>query len=78
MRTLSLRDDLIEKAEAEAKRRGMTLEDWAERMFSEALEPRRAKFPIFESKDPGSLDLTPTIIRQVEHEDDMRRSGLLD
>lgn len=67
-----MRDDLVEKAEAEARRRGLTLEDWMERTVEGALEPRRAKFPIFESKNPGSLDLTSEDIRRMEEDDDLQ------
>ena len=79
MRTLNLRDDLIETAVAAAKRQGITLEAWAEEAFATMLNgtPLVAP-PVFTSKNPGALNLTSEMIRQVEFEDDMRRSGLLD
>lgn len=83
MRTLELPDEFVELAEAEARRRGMSVEDLVVSTVSPTLiheRPERGgrvKFPIIDSGLPGTLNMTPEMIRQVEFEDDMRRSGLL-
>ena len=79
MRTLEIEDELFERAEAEATRRGITLEELAAKALMEAIpKGQRVEFPIFTSKNPGSLHLTNEDIRRMEEEDDLRMLGRLD
>lgn len=81
--TLDLPDDLMRRAKIAAVERGTTLRELVggalERELSAATRavtaPRRAKFPIFRSKAPGSLNLTAEDIREAERADDRRRYG---
>jgi hypothetical protein len=85
MRTsFDLPDDLLKRAKIAAVERGVTLRE----LISTALEHelnsmlkrssrhRRAKFPIFSSKSPGSLKLTNTDLAHLEADEDVRRHGL--
>ena len=79
MRTLEIEDELFERAEAEATRRGITLEELAAKALTDAIPSGlRVEFPIFTSKNPGSLHLTNEDIRRMEEEDDLRMLGRLD
>ena len=77
MRTISLPDEVIEKAEVAARRQGLSLEAWMERAVASASESGRVEFPVFTSKNPGSLHLTNEDIRRLEEEDDLRMLGRL-
>lgn len=84
MRTVELPDEVYERAARAASARGLTVVEYLERKVEEDAKPSeaspatgyRAKFPIFESKNPGNLNITKELIDQVELEDDLRHSGL--
>jgi hypothetical protein len=81
--TLDLPDDLLKRAKIEAVERGTSLRELIgaalERELSGASDskPRRkrARFPIFDSKAPGSLRLSKTGIAKLESDEDVRRHG---
>jgi hypothetical protein len=81
--TLDLPDELLKRAKIEAVQRGTTLRDLVsaalERELGQPLGPKparkRAHFPIFGSKAPGSLRLTNAKIAKLEAAEDLRRHG---
>lgn len=81
--TLDLPDELLKRAKIEAVERGTNLRDLVgaalERELNRPSEPKprrkRARFPIFDSKAPGSLRLTNAKIAKLEGEEDVRRHG---
>lgn len=80
---LDLPVDLLARARSEAERRGSILEEFIGRALRRELERpcasaagARTRFPIFQSRNPGGLRVSDEDIRQAEHEDDLRRSGL--
>lgn len=81
--TLDLPDELLKRAKIEAVQRGTSLRDLVgaalERELNRPSEPKatrkRARFPIFDSKEPGSLRLTNASIAKLEAEEDVRRHG---
>ncbi len=84
MRTLELPDEFVERVEALARQRGISAAEFVMgeivptlKKESPTVTGRRIDFPLIDSGLPGTLNITPEVIRQVEHEDDMRRSGLL-
>lgn len=82
--TLDLPDRLLKRAKIEAIERGISLKDLVGTALAKELgtEPghgrqaRRLSFPIFPSRDPGSLELTPGDLTRAELEEDVRRHGL--
>ena len=84
MRTLEVPDEFFALAEAEAKRRGVSVEDLVVSTASPVLSHpatqfgNRVEFPVFTSKNPGTLHLTNADIRRMEEEDDLRMPGRLD
>ncbi|MEO7725563.1 MAG: DUF433 domain-containing protein [Chthoniobacterales bacterium] len=44
-------------------------------IFSPSLGGKQAKFPIFSSRSPGALDLTPQELSRIEAEDGALRDG---
>lgn len=81
--TLEVPDDLMRRAEAEAIRQGISVDEFVRQSLARSLPTvpritgRRASFPIFGSKAPGALVLTETTLRNDEAQDDLQRSGLL-
>ena len=83
--TLDLPDELLKRAKIEAVERGTTLRDLVGAALERELrhpagpapEParKRARFPIFGSKAPGSLRLTGAGIARLEAKEDVRRHG---
>ncbi len=81
--TLDLPDELLKRAKIEAVHRGTSLRDLVgaalERELNQPSEPKtkrkRARFPIFESKAPGSLRLTNAEVAKLEADEDARRHG---
>jgi hypothetical protein len=80
--TLDLPADLLKRAKIAAVERGTSLRQLvAEALESELSEPterpkpRRARFPIFDSKAPGALRLTNARIAALEAREDVRRHG---
>lgn len=81
--TLDLPDELLKRAKIEAVERGTSLRELVgaalERELNQASGPKpkrkRARFPIFESKAPGSLHLTNARIAKLEADEDARRHG---
>lgn len=81
--TLDLPDDLLKRAKIEAVERGTSLRDLVgaalERELSGGSDPKlrrkRAQFPIFDSKAPGSLRLSNAGIAKLERDEDVRRHG---
>lgn len=81
--TLDIPESLLKRAKIEAVQRGTTLRELVgaalERELTAASRasaaPRRARFPIFDSKAPGALRLTNARIAKVEAEEDARRHG---
>jgi hypothetical protein len=80
--TLDLSDELLRRAKIAAVTEGVTLKDLITRALANELDNpsrvpnrRRAKFPIFESSSPGSLNLTEDDVRLIELAEDLRRSG---
>lgn len=81
--TLDLPDDLLKRAKIAAVERGTSLRDLVGAALERELggpsapkpKSRRARFPIFDSKAPGSLRLTNAGIAKLEGEEDPRRHG---
>lgn len=81
--TLDLPDELLKRAKIEAVQRGTSLRDLVgaalERELNQPSEPKpmrkRMRFPIFDSKTPGSLRLTNAGIAKLEADEDVRRHG---
>lgn len=81
--TLDLPDDLLKRAKIEAVERGTSLRELVgaalERELGGASDPKlrrkRARFPIFDSKAPGSLRLSNAGIAKLEGDEDVRRHG---
>lgn len=82
--TIDLPDDILKRAKIAAVDRGTTLRRLIESALRHELrlpsaqKPRtgRADFPIFDSREPGSLDLNAADISRIEAEEDGRRHGL--
>ncbi|OGA52279.1 MAG: hypothetical protein A3F74_12855 [Betaproteobacteria bacterium RIFCSPLOWO2_12_FULL_62_58] len=81
--TLDLPDELLKRAKIEAVHRGKSLRDLVgaalERELGQPSAPKparkRARFPIFDSKAPGSLRLSNAGIAKLEAAEDVRRHG---
>ena len=81
--TLDLPDALLKRAKIEAVQRGTSLRELVgaalERELKQPTGPKparkRARFPIFGSKAPGSLRLTNAGIAKLEAAEDVRRHG---
>lgn len=81
--TLDLPEPLLKRAKIEAVQRGTTLRELVGAALERELAAparstrarRRARFPIFASKAPGSLRLTNARIAKLEGEEDARRDG---
>ena len=81
--TLDLPDELLKQAKIKAVERGTSLRDLVgaalERELKQPSEPKptrkRVRFPIFDSKAPGSLRLTNAEIAKLEADEDVRRHG---
>lgn len=81
--TLDLPDALLKRAKIEAVERGTSLRDLVAAALERELDrpsetrPRRkrARFPIFDSRAPGSLRLTNAGIAKLEGDEDLRRHG---
>lgn len=82
--TLELADDLLRSAKIAAVERGMTLRELVAQALQRELKlptprrpkVRRAAFPIFGSKAPGTMNLAEADLAQAEEEEDRRRHGL--
>jgi hypothetical protein len=82
--TLDLPDEVLRRAKIAAIERGTTLRELVKQALTHELglaeeespRRRRAKFPIFRSAAPGSLDLTASDLSELEAEEDARRHGL--
>jgi len=78
--TLDIPDETFRRAKIAAVERGTTLRELVGQALAKelGLEPqaprKRAKFPLFKSKQPGSL--TAEAMQQAELEDDERQDGL--
>ena len=81
--TLDLPDDLLKRAKIEAVQRGTSLRDLVGAALARELRQpsapkptrKRAHFPIFDSKAPGALRLSNTVIAKLEADEDARRHG---
>lgn len=81
--TLDVPDELLKRAKIEAVERGTSLRDLVAvalerelKLPSEAKQARkRTRFPIFDSKAPGSLRLTNAAVAKLEADEDVRRHG---
>lgn len=81
--TLDLPNELLKRAKIEAVQRGTSLRELVgaalERELTQPspLRPMRTRtrFPIFDSKAPGSLRLTNATIARLEADEDRRRLG---
>ena len=81
--TLDLPDELLKRAKIEAVQRRTSLRALVgaalARELSQPSEPtptrKRAHFPIFDSKTPGALRLSNTVIAKLEADEDARRHG---
>ena len=84
MRTVEFPDEVLASAERAAAARGISVIEWVEQKAKEEAMPAvllpnkgtRIQFPIFHSAAPGQLQITDEMIREVEQEDDLLRSGL--
>lgn len=84
--TIELTDQLLKRAKIVAVERGTTLRALVESALERELSisesapapPRRVNFPIFHSKQPGTMNLTNADIAAMEAEEDIRRLGLAD
>lgn len=81
--TVEIPDDLLKQAKIAAVERGVPLKELVRVALANELSAkgsrstsRRVKFPIFSSKEPGSMHLTNADIRRLEDEEDVRRHGL--
>jgi hypothetical protein len=80
--TLELPDDLLRRAKIAAIERGTTLRELIGKALAQELgvkdsaKPKRATFPIFASKTPGTLDLTAADLAGMDAEEDRRQHGL--
>lgn len=83
--TLDLPGELLRRAEAEAMERGIALDELVKQALTVELgrspepSPRnRARFPLFSSHQPGSLDLSNADIAESENAEDRRRGATPD
>lgn len=83
--TLDLSDDLLRQAKITAIRKGMTLRELVSQALTKELafhaqaeKPIRVDFPLLRSSSPDRQIITTEMVKQVEEDDDLRRSGLLD
>jgi hypothetical protein len=80
--TLDLPDALLKRAKIAAVERGTTLRALIGSALTKDLEGvpthqgRRVSFPLFSSKQPGSLALTNAELARAEIDEDLRKSGL--
>ncbi|MGE4181526.1 MAG: hypothetical protein AB7J34_17020 [Limisphaerales bacterium] len=76
--TLDLPDDLLRRAKIAAVERGTTLREFVGQALSRELDLNsegatrspRVRFPIFESKAPGTLKVAPEDLSRIEAEED--------
>ena len=86
MRTsVDLPAELLQKAKIAAIERGSTLKELISVALRRELERpqqevpvRRARFPIFRSRAPGTLKLTAEEVARLEDEEETRRHGISD
>jgi hypothetical protein len=82
--TIDLPDELYREVRIAAVNRGVTLRELVTGAIEKELHGtdekprvrRRVNFPIIQTGPPGSLVITEAVLRQVELEDDLSRSGL--
>lgn len=81
--TLDLPDELLKRSKIEAVERGISLKELVSVALSKevgaapaAPRARRVQFPIFSSKEPGSLHLTNADLARAEDEEDRRRHAI--
>jgi hypothetical protein len=82
--TLELPDELLKRAKIAAVERGVTLRELIGSALVKDLEAgpsqepaiRRVSFPLFPSKQPGSLDLTNADLARAEADEDRSRLDL--
>lgn len=80
--TLDLPDELLKRSKIEAEERGISLEELVTQALSKELRRssvrasrRRTRFPIFASREPGSLDLSNADVASGENDEDRRRGA---
>jgi len=80
--TLDLPDELLKRSKIEAVERGITLRELVSTALAKEVGPgpsaaarRRIHFPIFSSRQPGSLELSNADIARAEDEEDRRRDA---
>lgn len=81
--TVDLPDDLLMRAKITAVQRGVTLRELIGSALARDLSagqqtpdrPRRVRFPLFSSQQPGKLQLTNADLARAEGEEDERRHG---
>lgn len=78
---IDLNDGLLRRAEVEAKTRGITVSDLLRQALIKELDAHPheqilpselgfVQFPIFKSKAPGTLKITPEVISALDKEED--------
>ncbi|MFZ4693942.1 MAG: hypothetical protein ACOYMV_02335 [Verrucomicrobiia bacterium] len=81
--TLDLPDEMVRRAKITAVERGTTLRNLVGEALARELEipvpdvyrRRRAAFPIFSSRAPGTMSLTNADLARLEDGEDVRRHG---
>jgi hypothetical protein len=85
--SIDLPDDLLRRAKITAVERGTTLRELVEQALVRELAlharagrvpRRRAEFPVFPSKAPGTMEVSARDLRAFETEEDVRRHGPID
>jgi hypothetical protein len=81
--TLELPDELLKRSKIEAVERGVSLKELVATALVKELgsapaapAARRVRFPLFSSKDPGTLDLSTADLARAEDEEDRRRDAV--
>lgn len=85
---LAVDDGLVKRAEIVAQIQGIPTTDLIDEILMRGLDslesssqPKKSDkhvpFPIFTSKEPGVLHLTPEAIKRMDEEDDLRTVGLM-
>ncbi|HEY0781377.1 MAG TPA: hypothetical protein VGE98_02900 [Thermoanaerobaculia bacterium] len=83
--TLDLPEELLERAKAVAAERGVTLPELVSTALAKdvaagskpaAATRQRLGFPLFPSRQPGTLELTSADLARTEAEEDRRRHGV--
>ena len=79
--TVEIPDALLRQAKLVAVEQRTTLKDLIAKgldaILNKQLKPngKRLEFPLYKGKNPGSLNLTNEMIRQLEEEEDMEKCG---